>query len=185
MFGVVLAMTAEGFSYAEAKEIADQVRDELLRIEEVAKVEIYGAQDERIFVEYNTARLAELGLSVGQLMQLLRTRNIIIPGGDVLAGSERIHLEPTGNFASLDDLRRTRDQAAQQPRGGLPRGRRRDLPRLHRPAAGDGARQRRARAGHRRLACARAATSSSSGEDVAAVIDRLQQRYPDRRRVRR
>jgi len=107
VFGIVLTMTAEGYTYAEAKEIADQVRDELLRIEEVAKVEIYGAQDERIFVEYNTARLAELGISAGQLRQMLRNRNIIIPGGDVLVGRERLQLEPTGNFASLEDLRRT------------------------------------------------------------------------------
>jgi multidrug efflux pump subunit AcrB len=107
VFGVVLTMTAEGYTYAEAKEIADQVRDELLRIEEVAKVEIYGAQDERIFVEYNTARLAELGISAGQLRYILRNRNIIIPGGDVLVGRERLQLEPSGNFASLEDLRRT------------------------------------------------------------------------------
>jgi multidrug efflux pump subunit AcrB len=107
VFGIVLTMTAEGYTYAEAKEIADQVRDELLGLEEVAKVEIYGAQDERVFVEYNTARLAELGISAGQLMQILRNRNIIIPGGDVLVGRERLQLEPTGNFASLEDLRRT------------------------------------------------------------------------------
>ncbi len=117
MFGIVLAMTAEGFSYAEAKEIADQVRDELLRVEEVAKVEIYGAQEERVFVEYNNARLAELGLSAGQLMQILRTRNIIIPGGDVLVGVRaRSSSNPRATSPRLEDLRRTVIKLPDSPR---------------------------------------------------------------------
>ena len=78
VFGIVLTMTTEGYSYAEAKDVAEQVRDVLLAIEEVAKVQVYGEQEERVFVEYSDARLAELGLSAGQLMSLLRNRNIII-----------------------------------------------------------------------------------------------------------
>jgi multidrug efflux pump subunit AcrB len=107
VFGTVIALTGEGFSYAELKDIADQVRDELLLIDEVAKVDIYGAQEERLFVEYNNARLAELGLSPIRLGQILESRNIVLPGGAVTAGAERIALEPSGNFETLDDLRRT------------------------------------------------------------------------------
>jgi len=107
VFGIVLGLTGEGFSYPELKEVADQIRDELLRIEDVAKVEIYGAQEERIFVEFNNARLSRLGLSPHQLMGILEGRNIIIPGGDLVVGPERIVLEPSGNFESLEDLRRT------------------------------------------------------------------------------
>ncbi len=107
VFGIVLGLTGEGFSYADLKEVADQIRDELLRIEDVAKVEIYGAQEERIFVEFNNARLAQLGLSPYQLMRILESRNIIISGGDLVVGPERIVLEPSGNFESVDDLRQT------------------------------------------------------------------------------
>jgi len=107
VFGILLTLTGEGYSYAELKEIADEVRDELLLIEEAAKVEIYGAQEERVFVEYNNARLAELGLSAAQLRQILSSRNIIIPGGDVRIGVERVSLEPSGNYETLEDLRRT------------------------------------------------------------------------------
>ena len=107
VFGVILTVTGDGFSYAEIKEVADQVRDLLLRIDEVAKVEIYGAQDERVFVEYNNARLAEIGLSPLQLKNTLENRNIIIPGGSISTGVERIALEPSGNFESIDDLKRT------------------------------------------------------------------------------
>ncbi len=106
VFGIVITLSGDGFSYAELKDVADQARDELLHISDVAKVDIYGAQDERVFVEYNNARLAELGLSPLQLRQILDSANIIIPGGDVTTGVERIVLEPSGNFESLDDLRR-------------------------------------------------------------------------------
>jgi multidrug efflux pump subunit AcrB len=107
VFGTIVTMTGEGYSYAELKEIADDVRNEFLLVEEVAKVEIHGAQEERVFVEYNNARLAELGLSASQLGRILASQNIIIPGGDVSTGREKIVLEPTGNFESVEQLRRT------------------------------------------------------------------------------
>ncbi len=107
VFGTVLTITGEGYSYPELKEIADDVRDEILRLEDVAKVNIHGAQAERVFVEYNNARLAELNLSAAQLASILQSRNIIIPGGAVDVGPERLVLEPSGNFESVEDLRRT------------------------------------------------------------------------------
>ncbi len=104
VFGTIVTVTGEGYSYAELKDVADDVRDELLLIDEVAKVEIYGAQEERIFVDYSNSRLAELGLSAVQLQQILESQNIILPGGDVSTGYERIVLEPTGSFESVEDL---------------------------------------------------------------------------------
>ncbi|HMB70162.1 MAG TPA: efflux RND transporter permease subunit [bacterium] len=107
VFGTILAVTGEGYSYAELKSVADEVRDELLRLPDVAKVEIHGAQEERVFVEYSNSRLAEVNLSAAQLQRILESRNIIIPGGSIEVGPERIVLEPSGNFESVDDLRRT------------------------------------------------------------------------------
>ena len=107
VFGILLTITGDGFSYAEIKEVADEVRDELLLLEDVAKVEIFGAQEERVFVEYNNARLAEYGLSPIQLQQLLEAQNIIIPGGSITTELEKIVLEPSGNFESLEGIRRT------------------------------------------------------------------------------
>lgn len=107
VFGILMMLTGDGFTYRELKEVADAVRDELLLIEDVAKVEIYGAQDERLFVEYSNARLAELELSPTQLQQILASRNILIPGGDITTPYEKIVLEPSGNFESVDELRRT------------------------------------------------------------------------------
>jgi multidrug efflux pump subunit AcrB len=106
VFGIILAITGgEDFSYKELRDIADEVRDELLLIDEVAKVEIHGAQEERIFVEYNNARLAELGLSPVQLQQILQSRNIVIAGGEIRTEYEEFALEPSGNFATFDEVR--------------------------------------------------------------------------------
>ena len=106
VFGVVMALTGEGYSYAELKDVADEARDELLRISEVAKVEISGEQEERVFVEYNNARLSELNLAPLQLSQILANQNVVVSGGSVRLGRERIELEPSGNFESIEDIRR-------------------------------------------------------------------------------
>lgn len=121
-YGIVINITGDGYTPAEIKEVADEVRDELLLIPEVSKVEILGVQDESIFVEYDNARLAQLRLSPAQLQGIIASRNIIIPGGEVALGESKkasgvvdtsaegavkLSLEPTGNFESVEDLRRT------------------------------------------------------------------------------
>lgn len=107
VFGLVLALTGDGYTNAELNDVAKELRDELLRIPNAAKVEIYGTRAERIFVEYENAALADLGLTPQQLLGLLQQRNIIIPGGSVYTDNEAIVLEPSGNFESLEDLKRT------------------------------------------------------------------------------
>ncbi len=107
VFGVVYTLTGDGFSNAELKTVTDELRDVLLKEPDIAKVDIHGAQQEVVFVEYNNARLSELGLSPQQLAASLASVNILSSGGDIVSGRERITLEPTGNYESLDDLRRT------------------------------------------------------------------------------
>lgn len=107
IFGTMITLTADGFSYAEQEEIAEQVRNVFLRIDDVAKVEIKGMQQERVFVDFDNARLSGLGLSAAQLQGILQSSNIIISGGVVETGVERITLQPSGNFTSVDDIRQT------------------------------------------------------------------------------
>lgn len=107
VFGIVITITGEGFTYAELNDVAEDLQSELQSLADVAKVEIYGAQEERVFVEYDNARLAELGVSPYQLSQALATRNIVISGGSLVLGPERISLEPSGNFESVADIERT------------------------------------------------------------------------------
>ncbi|PCI71792.1 MAG: acriflavine resistance protein B [Gammaproteobacteria bacterium] len=107
VYGIVLGLTAEGFSYKELKDISDSVKDEFLRLSEVGKVDIFGVQEERVFIEYNNARLSELQLSPSQLSSQLADRNIVIPGGSINLSNQRISLEPTGNFESIEDIEKT------------------------------------------------------------------------------
>ncbi|MEM6811428.1 MAG: efflux RND transporter permease subunit [Pseudomonadota bacterium] len=116
VFGILYALQGEGFSSAELKEIADEVRNNLLKLDNVAKVNIHGTQDEVVYVEYNGARLQELGISPTSLASALDSANILDAGGDIRIGQERIVLEPTGNFESVEDLGRT---VLQVPSGGV------------------------------------------------------------------
>ncbi|GAB4227518.1 MAG: efflux RND transporter permease subunit [Chlamydiales bacterium] len=107
VFGIILGITWDGFTYAEVKEIADDVRNQLLQLRDVAKVEIIGEQEERIYIEYHTSKLAEIGISPGILKQTLTETNIISPGGVINSETKQIPVEPTGNFDSVDAIKNT------------------------------------------------------------------------------
>jgi multidrug efflux pump subunit AcrB len=107
VFGIVIGLTADGYSYNEMKDIAEQAKDDLLRLSEAAKVDVFGMQEEQIFIEYNNSRLSELNLSPSQLRDQLGSRNIVIPGGSINIGDEKVALEPTGNFESVEEIRKT------------------------------------------------------------------------------
>ncbi len=115
VYGTIAALSGDGYDYRELKDFARQFRDSLLRLDNAGKVEIRGIQEERIFIEYNDARLSELGLSADQISQTLQSRNILISGGSLLAGEERLELEPSGNFNSVEELRRTVISAPNRP----------------------------------------------------------------------
>ena len=107
VFGVLVGLLTDGFTYAELKDMADDIRDEFIKLSDTAKVEIVGTQEERVFIDYDNARLADLGLTQSMIQNTLAATNIIYPGGEVILGHERIILEPTGNFESLADLNKT------------------------------------------------------------------------------
>ena len=107
VYGIQLGLEADGYSYAEMKEQADEIRDDLIRLAEASRVEIGGAQEEQIFIEYDNASLAQYGISSNQIKNSISTTNIVFPGGEVGLGKERIVIEPTGNYQELDDLKNT------------------------------------------------------------------------------
>lgn len=106
VYGIVIGLTSNGFSYAELKEYADDIKDELIKIPEAAKVSIGGLQEERVFVEFDNTRLKEYDLSSSQLQNFIASTNILSAGGSVTVGDESIILEPTGNFNSVEDIKR-------------------------------------------------------------------------------
>ena len=107
VYGVVVGMTSDGYSYAEMKEYADDIRDSFIKLENAAKVELGGVQEERVFVEFENSRLREYNLSASRLQSIIASTNIVSSGGQINLEDERIILEPTGNFDSIEDIRNT------------------------------------------------------------------------------
>lgn len=101
---VTLALTADGFSLGEMYDIAKHIRDNIYSVAGTKKVDILGAQAERIFLEAGTAKLSQLGISPQTIINELQTQNIISPGGQIDTGTRFIVVEPTGNFSSLEDI---------------------------------------------------------------------------------
>ncbi|CAG1012208.1 partial Cobalt-zinc-cadmium resistance protein CzcA, partial [Burkholderiales bacterium] len=103
-YGNIYALTGEGFSYAQMKTHADRVRAELLRLPNVAKVEYFGEQEEKIFVEISNSRLATLGLDPQLIFNTLQQQNAMAPSGVFDTNSERIYLRATGDFESVEAI---------------------------------------------------------------------------------
>ena len=104
VYGIVVGMISDGFSYAEMKPFADDIKDDLIKIPDAAKVELGGVQEERVFIEFDNAQLREYGLSAVKLQQMIAATNILSSGGEVSLGDERIILEPTGNFNAFEEI---------------------------------------------------------------------------------
>lgn len=107
VYGIVVGLSSDGFSYAQMKEYADDLKDDFIKLEDAAKVEIGGEQEERVFVEFDNARLKEYGLTASKLQSIIGSTNILSSGGAINLQEERIILEPTGNYNSVDDIRKT------------------------------------------------------------------------------
>ncbi len=104
-FGIIYGFTADGFSQRELRDYVEAARSRLLLVPDVSKVEILGAQDERIFIEFSTERLAGLGLNHGALIAALQAQNVVRPSGIVETGQERLAIRVSGAFANEQDIR--------------------------------------------------------------------------------
>ncbi|ABE41292.1 acriflavin resistance protein [Rhodopseudomonas palustris BisB5] len=93
---ILYMMTGDGANYAQLKKAAEGLRQRLLKVENVTKVNIYGVQDERIYVEFSHAKLATLGLTPQALFDSLAKQNAVTPAGTVETSSQRVPLRVTG-----------------------------------------------------------------------------------------
>jgi len=101
VFGTVFALTAEGMDYPALKDLAERQRDALLRIRDVGKVELFGVQEEKIFVELSNAKLATLGVDQATIVQALAQQNAVAGSGFFETADERIHIRPSGAFDTV------------------------------------------------------------------------------------
>jgi multidrug efflux pump len=104
VFGIIYGFTADGFTQRELRDHVEDARSRLLLVPDVSKIEILGAQDEQIFLEFSTQRLAALGLDYPALIATLQAQNAVRPAGVLQTGDEKISLRVTGAFDSDLDL---------------------------------------------------------------------------------
>ncbi len=103
-YGIIYGFTADGFSHRELRDYVEEVRSKLLRVPDVSKVSVLGAQDERIFIEFDMRTLAGLGFDPAALVAALEAQNVVRPTGVIQTGNESISLRVSGAFASEADL---------------------------------------------------------------------------------
>ncbi len=104
---IVIAVTGDGFSNHELVETAKDLKKELGRLQYVSRVDIEGELAERIYLESSNVKLAELGMGVQQIANILEEQNVLSPGGNIKVGPQTIRIQPTGEFESVEEIRKT------------------------------------------------------------------------------
>ena len=105
VYGSIYALSADGFTYSELKDEADRVRQRLLKVRHVNKVAIFGAQDEKLFVEISQKRLAQMGLDFNQVLAQLGQQNAVESAGAITSATDYVQVRVGGQFNSVDELR--------------------------------------------------------------------------------
>ena len=96
-----IAITGEGFSPREMKDVAEDFRKKLYQLSGISKVELFGVQDERVWLELDTRKLAAVGVQVNALIKDLQGQNVVLPSGNINADGTRLLLETSGDFPSV------------------------------------------------------------------------------------
>lgn len=104
VYGILLAVTGDGYSYKELLDYVDYLRRELELVDGVSKVSVTGQQQEQVFIEISMKRLSSLGLSPTTVFNLLSTQNVVSDAGAIRIGNEYIRIHPTGEFQNVDQL---------------------------------------------------------------------------------
>ena len=105
-YGIIYGFTADGFSARQLRDYVESVRSQLLHVRDVSKIELIGAQDEKIYVEFSVRQLAGLQLDRQALIAALQAQNAVTPAGVVQAPNEKILVQVSGEFRSAEDIRR-------------------------------------------------------------------------------
>ena len=104
-YALIFALTGESLSQRDLRDRADLMRAELLRVKDVAKVELVGVQDEKIYLEFSAQQMGALGIDANTLMQTLQAQNALTQSGVVDSGPERIAIRVSGSFTSEESLK--------------------------------------------------------------------------------
>jgi len=103
-FGIIYGFTSDGFTHRELRDHVEKIRTRLLNVPDVSKIEVLGAQDEQIIIEFSTEKLAGLGIDRAALIAAIQAQNAVSPTGTLETGDERLMLRVSGAFESERDL---------------------------------------------------------------------------------
>jgi len=104
VYGTIYAFTADGLSQRQLRDYVEQARAEAREVPNIGKIELFGVQDEVLYLNFSTRKLAALGIDQRQVMQALQAQNAVTPAGVIEAGPERISVRTSGQFSSEKDL---------------------------------------------------------------------------------
>ncbi|AOF91950.1 efflux RND transporter permease subunit [Sinorhizobium sp. RAC02] len=105
-FGIIYGFTSEGFSDREVRDWAYEARTRLLTIDNIGKVQLIGTQDETIYIEFSTERLASLGLSASSVIGTIQAQNAVLPSGLMTSAQDRTILQVSGSLVDENDIRK-------------------------------------------------------------------------------
>jgi multidrug efflux pump subunit AcrB len=108
VYGISVGLKNDGFEYAEMKDYAEDLRDELIKLSNSAKVDIGGIIEERVFIDFDDSKLARYGISSVMLKNIISSTNIIVSSGQINFEGERVILESSGSFETVDDIKNIR-----------------------------------------------------------------------------
>ena len=103
-YGILYAFTSDGFSQRELRDHVEEARSRLLLTPDVSKIDVIGAQEEKVYIEYSTAKLAGLGLNPTTVIAALQAQNAVAPAGVIRTGDEQLQVRVSGAFRSERDL---------------------------------------------------------------------------------
>lgn len=104
VYGSIYALSADGFTYRQLNDYADAIRQQLLRVPNVAKVELLGDQDEKIYIEFQQAKLSQMGLDINSIATQIGQQNNIGPSGVLITPTDNVQIRLSGQFSDIRDL---------------------------------------------------------------------------------
>ncbi|MGQ1787534.1 MULTISPECIES: efflux RND transporter permease subunit [unclassified Saccharicrinis] len=115
VYGIFISVSADGYSYSELNDYVEYIKRELLLVDDIRRIEIFGQQTETIDIKFSTEKFASLGINPMLIVQSINDQASIVNPGDVVVGTERIRLSLGAKFKSIDDIK---NLLVQVPEGG-------------------------------------------------------------------
>ncbi|OIQ50887.1 Cobalt-zinc-cadmium resistance protein CzcA [Pseudodesulfovibrio hydrargyri] len=107
VYGILLSISGDGYSTQDIQDFAKYLRKQLLLVDNVAKISLWGEQQENVYIEMSRARMSRMGVTMDAVTDTLAQRNLVVPAGNVRVGPEYVRISPTGvkpTVKSLGDL---------------------------------------------------------------------------------